>query len=359
MVGEIRDLETAEIAIQAALTGHLVFSTLHTNDAPGAVTRLQDMGCEPYLLSSVLERRARPAARCAASARSAGRPTTPIRPSCSALGVTDAAGRRALPRQGLRRLPRHGLPRAHRHLRAVRRSPRKRAASSCARRLRARSAATPSSSGMVHAARGRAGPRPCAGLTTVDGDPAGHAGRLPGALGRGRLRRTARRTSGARRSTASWKRRTRARSIERLQRGRLLPDHDRTPQAQRRGCWASPGRTGQGRVAGRDLVALTQQLATLRRGRACRSTARSAIQAELAPTARSSRAIMADVLRSVRGGASLADALAKHHPRPFSRLYINMVRAGEKGGVLESHPAAARPSSWRSRRSSATRWSPR
>ena len=54
MVGEIRDLETAEIAIQAALTGHLVFSTLHTNDAPSAVTRLQDMGCEPYLLSSVL-----------------------------------------------------------------------------------------------------------------------------------------------------------------------------------------------------------------------------------------------------------------------------------------------------------------
>jgi general secretion pathway protein E len=54
MVGEIRDLETAEIAIQAALTGHLVFSTLHTNDAPSAVTRLQDMGCEPYLVSSVL-----------------------------------------------------------------------------------------------------------------------------------------------------------------------------------------------------------------------------------------------------------------------------------------------------------------
>ncbi len=55
MIGEIRDLETAEIAIQAALTGHLVFSTLHTNDAPGAITRLQDMGAEPYLVSSVLE----------------------------------------------------------------------------------------------------------------------------------------------------------------------------------------------------------------------------------------------------------------------------------------------------------------
>jgi general secretion pathway protein E len=55
LVGEIRDLETAEIAIQASLTGHLVFSTLHTNDAPGAITRLQDMGVEPYLVASVLE----------------------------------------------------------------------------------------------------------------------------------------------------------------------------------------------------------------------------------------------------------------------------------------------------------------
>lgn len=52
MVGEIRDLETAEIAIQAALTGHLVLSTLHTNDAPGAITRLVDMGVEPFLVAS-------------------------------------------------------------------------------------------------------------------------------------------------------------------------------------------------------------------------------------------------------------------------------------------------------------------
>ncbi len=52
MVGEIRDPETAEIAIQAALTGHLVFSTLHTNDSAGAVTRLVDMGIEPFLVAS-------------------------------------------------------------------------------------------------------------------------------------------------------------------------------------------------------------------------------------------------------------------------------------------------------------------
>ena len=55
MIGETRDLETAQIAIQASLTGHLVFTTLHTNDAPGAVTRLIDMGAEPFLISSALE----------------------------------------------------------------------------------------------------------------------------------------------------------------------------------------------------------------------------------------------------------------------------------------------------------------
>jgi len=54
MVGEIRDMETAEIALQASLTGHLVFSTLHTNDAPSAVTRLIDIGMQPYMISSAL-----------------------------------------------------------------------------------------------------------------------------------------------------------------------------------------------------------------------------------------------------------------------------------------------------------------
>ena len=91
MVGEIRDLETAEIAIQAALTGHLVFSTLHTNDAPGAVTRLQDMGCEPYLLSSVLtgvlaQRLVR---RICQVCRA---PDHPDPAELLALGVADAAG---------------------------------------------------------------------------------------------------------------------------------------------------------------------------------------------------------------------------------------------------------------------------
>jgi general secretion pathway protein E len=91
MVGEIRDLETAEIAIQSALTGHLVFSTLHTNDAPGAVTRLQDLGCEPYLVSSVLtgvlaQRLVR---RICAACRGHDHPDPA---ELLAIGVTDAAG---------------------------------------------------------------------------------------------------------------------------------------------------------------------------------------------------------------------------------------------------------------------------
>jgi type IV pilus assembly protein PilB len=55
LVGEIRDLETAQIAVQASLTGHMVFSTLHTNDAPGSITRLRDMGVETFLITATVE----------------------------------------------------------------------------------------------------------------------------------------------------------------------------------------------------------------------------------------------------------------------------------------------------------------
>ncbi len=63
MIGEIRDMETASIAINASLTGHLVLSTLHTNDAPGAIARLVDIGIKPFLVSSFGARRSRPATR--------------------------------------------------------------------------------------------------------------------------------------------------------------------------------------------------------------------------------------------------------------------------------------------------------
>src|SRR5438445_12427431 len=93
LIGEIRDLETAEIAIQASLTGHLVFSTLHTNDAPGAITRLQDMGVEPYLVASVLEGvlAQRLVRRICTSCRAAD---TPSAADLGALGIAGADGTR-------------------------------------------------------------------------------------------------------------------------------------------------------------------------------------------------------------------------------------------------------------------------
>lgn len=84
MVGEIRDVETAEIAIQAALTGHLVLSTVHTNSAVGAVTRLRDMGAEPFLLSSTI------------GAVIAQRLVRRLCPACKEAYVPDAAERRLM-----------------------------------------------------------------------------------------------------------------------------------------------------------------------------------------------------------------------------------------------------------------------
>jgi len=87
MVGEIRDLETAEIAIQAALTGHLVFSTLHTNDSFGSITRLLDMGIEPFLVSSsvIAVMAQRLVRRLCASCRA---PYQPTREELEELGIT-------------------------------------------------------------------------------------------------------------------------------------------------------------------------------------------------------------------------------------------------------------------------------
>ena len=117
--------------------------------------------------------------------------------------------------------------------------------------------------------------------------------------------------------------------VERLQKDAYYPIRV-APHAERT-AWPAFGRSS--RVGQRDLLAFTQQLATLFEAGLPLDRA-LAILEELAPNPRV-KAIVGDLLASVRGGASLSEALAKHHPRPFSRLYINMVRAGEKGGVLE------------------------
>ena len=89
MVGEIRDFETAEIAVKAALTGHLVLSTLHTNDAPSTISRLLNMGVEPFLVTAVGQPRPRPAPRAQDLRRLQGadREVDPRR--CSSMGITD------------------------------------------------------------------------------------------------------------------------------------------------------------------------------------------------------------------------------------------------------------------------------
>lgn len=120
--------------------------------------------------------------------------------------------------------------------------------------------------------------------------------------------------------------------VERLHREAYYPIRV-APHAERRSWLALGGGGGGGRVRGRDLLAFTQQLATLFEAGVPLDRALGILE-ELTANARM-RVITGDLLRSVRGGTSLSEALAKHHPRPFSRLYINMVRAGEKGGVLE------------------------
>src|SRR5437762_9657322 len=117
--------------------------------------------------------------------------------------------------------------------------------------------------------------------------------------------------------------------VERLQKDAYYPIRV-APHAERAG-WPVFGASG--RFSHRDLLTLTQQLATLVEAGLPLDRALAIVE-ELAPHPRA-KALVGDLLLSVRGGSSLSEALAKHHPRPFSRLYINMVRAGEKGGVLE------------------------
>ncbi len=122
--------------------------------------------------------------------------------------------------------------------------------------------------------------------------------------------------------------------VERLQRDAYFPIRVGPPAGPV--TWSGRRRPagGRGRISNRDVATLSRQLATLVEAGVPLDRA-LAIQARLAPTARL-RGIVADVLERVQGGAPLADAVAAHHPRPFSRLYVSMVRAGETGGVLDA-----------------------
>jgi type II secretion system protein F len=122
--------------------------------------------------------------------------------------------------------------------------------------------------------------------------------------------------------------------VERLQRDAYFPVKV-SPQAERRsGLGISLPGLGRGRVSRRDVLTFTHQLGTLVEAGLPLDRALVILE-DLAPNPRL-RAITTDLLKGIRGGSSLAEAMAKHQPRPFSRLAVNMVRAGEKGGVLEA-----------------------
>src|SRR5262245_61954728 len=121
--------------------------------------------------------------------------------------------------------------------------------------------------------------------------------------------------------------------VERLQRDAYFPIQV-APQGERTSGSVLAWRALGGRVSRRDVLTFMHQLATLIEAGLPLDRALVILE-DLAPSARL-RAITSDILKSIRSGSSLAEAMAKHHPRPFSRLAINMVRAGEKGGVLEA-----------------------
>ena len=118
LVGEIRDLETAEIAVQASLTGHMVFSTLHTNDAPSTVTRLRDMGVPPFLLTATLEAGAGPAVGTQDLPRMPRANHAQHRTAGATRSVTRRrGGQEVLPRPWLHRVQQLGLQGSHRTVR--------------------------------------------------------------------------------------------------------------------------------------------------------------------------------------------------------------------------------------------------
>ena len=123
MVGEIRDQETAQNAVQAALTGHLVFSTLHTNDASTSITRLIDLGIQPFLISSTLiGAMAQRLVRKICEDCKRNRPLTIEEAAMLNLQAPAGQADHRQGRRGLHPLPQHRLLRPHRHLRDPARS---------------------------------------------------------------------------------------------------------------------------------------------------------------------------------------------------------------------------------------------
>ena len=354
MVGEIRDLETAEIAIQAALTGHLVFSTLHTNDAAGRhhATARHGRRALPGRLGAGAA--CSPSGSCAASARRAACPTRRSRPTSTRSASTRRRAASQLFRgKGCDECRGTGYRGPRRHLRAVPASPRtsrslilRRASTREIRRHAIeRGMVTLRVDGWAKALRGRHHGR---------GDPARHAGRrrrharlrLPGSGPAGQTIDGVMEAPDARAV------------VERLQRDAYFPIKV-APQDERRRAWAWPGRRrAAAACAGRDLLAAHPAARhAVRGGPAARPRARHPRGAGARP--RALRAIVTDLLHSVRGGTSLARGARQAPPAPVLAPLRQHGARGREGRRARGHAAAAGRVPRGVAGASTRRWSPR
>lgn len=276
MVGEIRDTETAEIAVQASLTGHLVLSTLHTNTAVGAITRLQDMGVEPFLLSSSL------------TGVMAQRLVRTLCPDCRQpapatdeekrlLGITDARTVTLYHPQGCPACNHKGF--------------------------RGRTA--------IHE------------LIVVDATLRDLIHRQAGEL---ELERNGRKTKGMIEADS-------ARHARQLLRGKeLIPVHIEARMNTSSGGMLQRRRHAHRRVAAADLALFTRQLATLVQAAMPLETCLQAVSEQSEKLHVKSLGM---ALRSrIQEGYTLSDSL-REHPRVFDSLFCSMVAAGEKSGHLD------------------------
>ena len=321
MIGEIRDLETAQIAVQASLTGHLVLATLHTNDAASAMTRLADMGVEPYLLASSLLGVLGAAAGAQALPRVPRRASRrrPAKPQLLARSRRCRATLALYAPAGCARVQRHGLPRPLRRLRAH-------------RRRRCDAPADPRSRAGARAARGA---RCAAGTTSLRRDGARWLAdgttslaelvrvsredltvELPRMCARSATRPSTRRAS----SRAGWSMPRSARQVrDRLRGEGLFPRRSIRKAMPRRSAERTTSATQRLRLPAAQVALSTRQLATLvrsgmpldqalsavaRAGRRCRAPPRSSPRRARRsragePLWRRARALAADVLRAL------------------------------------------------------------
>ena len=339
LVGEIRDFETAKIAVQAALTGHLVFSTLHTNDAPGAVTRMRDMGVPPFLLTATLQGilAQRLVRKICVDCREEFTPSPEMLMEL-ALTREKVKGRTFYHGRGCERCNNTGHKGRcgiYELLRDQRRDPR------VGHRGRLQGSARRRRPPQRHDHPARGGP---------ESDFRGHdqhrrnsarnraRGRLlNGAIGMPTFQYEAMDNTGAEiKDSVEAPTAEEAHATIRQMGYFVTKIAEKGRKRKKPGAKRSTGKRKKtfsiGGVSSKQLCVFTRQLSTLQDAGlpVLRSLKILEGQAKPGPL----KNVLGDVIEDIESGLALSEALAKY-PRTFDKLYVNMVKAGEAGGALE------------------------